>query len=662
MRIDCSIMKQSLLQKKECGMTMKKSRKNCFFGVHFDFHAMPSEVVARDVDYESITQMLDEVKPEYVQIDTKGHPGLSSYPTEVGNRAFEIKADMLKFWREETKKRDILLFAHHSGLFDIEVARLHPEWAVVSEDGEVSKNFISVFSPYAEEFLIPQLEELAGKYQLDGAWIDGDCWAAYVDYGPWAKKAWFEKTGKKLPSKNDVDFAEYCRFGRETFEKYVEKYVFAIKSKYPDFEITSNWIYSHIMPEKPKEIVDFLSGDYACYDSVNNARVVGRCMASAGMPWDLMSWGQNAKRCSWDEVDRTVKEAQQYCQEAAVTISLGGGFEFFNIIYGGGGTVQKWAIPRWREVADFCKNRKDVCYKSEVLPEIAVLYNKEYVNDNMFFGRGKYFKGVDGWINALQNCQYSTRIVYEHQPEQFKKYKVIVVPSADVLAEATKAELSAFAKNGGKLIVEGKSAQFFEDISGITMNEELNDKLIFADGGSSFASIRTAYYKLSAHNNTAKQYCYDWSYYSAEKNDGGFVSDYGKGKIYTLAFDLGNVYTNNVSTALNDYIRTMINCIEFKPIAEVIGSSYIDVTVAEKSGDLLVNLVNMAGSHDNINVRSFSEVPCLCGLKLKIALERKPKEVLLQPENKKIDFTYSNNEIIVEVKKLHIHTVVQVKM
>ncbi len=34
-----------------------------------------------------IEDIIDRVRPDYLQIDCKGHPGLSSYPTKVGNRA-----------------------------------------------------------------------------------------------------------------------------------------------------------------------------------------------------------------------------------------------------------------------------------------------------------------------------------------------------------------------------------------------------------------------------------------------------------------------------------------------------------------------------------------------------------------------------------------------
>ena len=47
----------------------------------------------------------------------------------------------------------------------------------------------SFFGPYADKLLIPQLRELAGDYGVDGAWVDGECWASMPDYGAAALKA-----------------------------------------------------------------------------------------------------------------------------------------------------------------------------------------------------------------------------------------------------------------------------------------------------------------------------------------------------------------------------------------------------------------------------------------------------------------------------------------
>ena len=111
-----------------------------FFGLHFDFHAGPDSVdIGGTTTDESIQKIIDMVDPDFVQCDSKGHLGLSSYPTKVGYPAPSIKNDLLKIWRRVTEKNGVSLFVHHSGIWDKEALAHHPEWAVIRADGSKSE-------------------------------------------------------------------------------------------------------------------------------------------------------------------------------------------------------------------------------------------------------------------------------------------------------------------------------------------------------------------------------------------------------------------------------------------------------------------------------------------------------------------------------------------
>lgn len=72
------------------------SRKNAFFGIHFDLHAGKRDTeLGADVTEEMIHRLLVRVKPDYVQQDCKGHPGYTSYPTQVGWSSPGIQQDAL---------------------------------------------------------------------------------------------------------------------------------------------------------------------------------------------------------------------------------------------------------------------------------------------------------------------------------------------------------------------------------------------------------------------------------------------------------------------------------------------------------------------------------------------------------------------------------------
>ena len=105
-------------------------RAESFLGIHFDFHAGPDcTEIGKNTTREMIENIIDQVHPDYLQIDCKGHRGLSSYPTKVGNPAPGFVGDPLRLWRQVTAERGVALYMHYSGVWDSEAIRRHPDWA-----------------------------------------------------------------------------------------------------------------------------------------------------------------------------------------------------------------------------------------------------------------------------------------------------------------------------------------------------------------------------------------------------------------------------------------------------------------------------------------------------------------------------------------------------
>ncbi|MEI8198131.1 MAG: hypothetical protein WCI73_19735, partial [Phycisphaerae bacterium] len=256
-------------------------RADAFLGIHFDFHAgADCRQIGKTVTVRMIGRMLDLVRPDYVQCDCKGHSGIASYPTKVGTPAPGFVKDPLVIWRRETARRGIALFVHYSGVWDDAALRKHSEWAAVDEKGKRSTQKTSVFGPYVDQLLIPQLLELWEKYRVEGAWVDGECWATIHDYSPRAIAAFRKQTGlRQIPRKpEDPQFQRYVEFCREGFRNYVRHWVDQLHARAPGIQLTSNWLFSSHMPEPVSADVDFLSGDYSFTDSLNSARFESRCL------------------------------------------------------------------------------------------------------------------------------------------------------------------------------------------------------------------------------------------------------------------------------------------------------------------------------------------------------------------------------------------------
>jgi hypothetical protein len=128
---------------------------------------------------------------------------------------------------------------------------------------------------------------------------------------------------EELPKKfGDPGYFEFAQICREGFRKYLDHYVRKMHSYAPEFQIASNWAYTHFMPERVSIPVDVISGDYSMQNSVNAARLAARVMARQGKPWDLMAWSFLSR---WQEGATSTKTLPQLCQEAAIVLAVGGG-------------------------------------------------------------------------------------------------------------------------------------------------------------------------------------------------------------------------------------------------------------------------------------------------------------------------------------------------
>ena len=641
-----------------------KKRADCFFGIHMDFHAgFGDSEIGKTFTAATIDSFLTIVKPDFVQVDCKGHPGYSSYPTKVGNQTGGYTKDILKIWREVTKKHNVALYVHYSGLKDIKAMHDHPDWARTAADGTHDTENAAYFGEYIDKLLIPQLKEIS-DYGINGAWVDGECWATYPDYSPALLEKFRQATGiTNVPkSEADLNYKAFIEFNRSAFRQYLRKYVDAIHAYNPNFQITSNWSFSSLMPEPVDVNVDYLSGDVAGQNCVYNAAFQARCLALQGKPWDLMSWGFSYS-FDGDGGIAGPKSLVQLQQEAAEVIAMGGGYQSY-FTQNRDGSVKPWYFPLMAELGKFCRARQPFCKGAVAIPQIGLLYSTHSMrsqNDKIY---GWNSKQLEGNLSMLMDGQHNVEILMDHQLiKNIQQYPLIVIPEWTGLDTALKSKVLQYVQQGGNVLVTGAEAagefkpELRVDFIGSPAKKNiylgLNGRLTVTK-----ASMQAV--KPMAGTDTVGEF------YSVDDLRFGTgypvatITRFGKGKIAAVYVNLGEAYYTYMASGYVKVMNEIIARLMPKPLATVTGSDYMHTALNQKDGKWFVNIINTAGSHFNSKVYEYDNIPPTTPLTLTLNPGRPVKNAVLQPENKRLDFITKNGVVTVTVPPVKVSSIIQI--
>ncbi|MBD3184642.1 hypothetical protein GF312_20345 [Candidatus Poribacteria bacterium] len=640
------------------------SRKKAFFGLHFDLHPGKNDTqLGENITEEMIQNLLQKVKPDYVQYDCKGHAGYTGYPTKVGCASPGIKKDSLAIWRKVTKENGVALFIHYSGVWDSVAVEHHPEWACVNADGSVDKNITSTYGPYVDKLLIPQLKEVADTYDLDGVWVDGECWAVKPDFSDTAKKAFTEATSiDKIPTKrSEPHWMEYLEFQRENFRGYLKKYMDALHEHKPGFEITSNWMYSTLAPEVVTVPLDFISGDFSPNDSVNTARLEARYISSTEMPWDLMAWGFNkGENCGF-----TIKTARQLKQEASVVLGQGGGFQIYYQPTRAG-WFDDWMVDIMAEVAQFCRERQAVSHKTKPLPQIAVLLSKNSIydqSDRLFGPWGSLLAPVEGILHILLELHYSVEVMAEHKlMKNLNKYPVVVLPECHIITDEMKATLLDYIQKGGQLLVIGsETASLFKDSLGVEFTSDPAEITTYVQSDKAMSWLGGVWQSVKLQSAEVLGKRYPTRDSRGEGEPALTLTGIGEGQIAGVYGPVGSVYNRSHYPAIRDFMSKAMKRLLPEPVVELNAPPCVDVSVRTDGKRTLIHLANTAGMQISNKYAVIDFTPSIGPIGLNVRMEKNPQRVYMAPGNDDIDFIWENNQVKLSLPVLDIHSVVVIE-
>ncbi|MAS37375.1 MAG: hypothetical protein CL610_25465 [Anaerolineaceae bacterium] len=661
-----------------------------YFGLHYDLHANANDTdLGTRADPETLIPLLKLMKPQWVQTDCKGHPGMTSWFSEVPDATVSPGTvnDAMAGWRAATRELGIPLHCHYSGISDTAASMKHPEWCVVEKDGTIldgnvaessfppRNGIMSPFGPYADKLLIPQMLELVDRYGVDGFWVDGEIWAVNADYSDTAKKAFAEQTGiTEIPDKvGDPNWNTWMQFQRDAFHNYVTHYCDVVHDHNSNVRICSNWLQTFRHPGEPNVPTDWISGDNVWVWGMDGSRCETRFISTRGKHWDIMLWGfyKIGPLHNW-RMPWVFKPVQMLQQEASVTLAMGGSVQIYE--HGGklrDGDLVPWRMSRMGEVGEFVQKRRELCQNTETIPQVAVLHSEHHYYTDFerpFPLPRERGTPVQAATFALLENHFGVDILDEWALlPRINDFKLIVVPERFNMSEDMVQALKQYVEQGGSLLLTGAEVydRFGADFIGaesITVEEDVDYHVPARSGAAPIYSKTWRMLKpTSAISNgrvlkTARLDTHLTEYAAAT------INQYGEGTVAYIPCDVFGFFYDTRYPLISEFIGELAQQITGKLPIRYSGPTGVDMVLRQKDDRTLVHLINLtSGLPNSPSAGAIDEIPQIGPITVEIDRATPPTSVGLAFEDGAFKWTYQHGTIIATLDRLHIHAAIVVE-
>ncbi len=645
--------------------------EDAFFGIHYDFHASAKHTeIGKELTPGHLRERLLKVRPDWIHTDCKGVYGYTSWPTRIGSTAPGLVKDTLRIYRDVTRELGMKLGVHYCALWDERAIELHPEWARVDAKGQRDRQYICLTSGYDEQLMIPQMLEIIDTYDVDGFWIDADSWGARPCWCDPCKAEFTRRTGiRNVPTERGrPNWDEWLAFHRDLYLAHVTKYTNAIHARKPGCMVTVAWMYGAMQPDPVKVPVDHLSGDVG---DLLSTTLEARAFDGRGLTWDLMPWGFVLASSTEDNPPNTYKSALQLKQEVARIVALGGAVMIYEQPQISG-LLTGWHHEVLAEVAEFARARKEACFKSETVPQAAVLHLADHYFaqlDTVYndFTSPGALQPVKGALYALLEAHRSTDVLTEEVAlRRMKEYKLVVVPEQTHLSERLVQALEEFARSGGYVLISGEHlSRDYPRLVAASPRGELLKTPIYLPVGRGAVGVSAPWQPATPAPGT-EALTYRLNEQDPEKNptDQAVATKrvVGLGAIVAIHGPIFRDYWLGHYPLLREFIAGLIEDLAIPWKVTVEGPPRLELVVRQKEGRLHVNLINRGGIEVlSANRAIVEDLPPLENVTVRIRQGRQPKSVSVIPNDMKIDWAYSDSLVTVKVPRVGIHCVLVVE-
>jgi len=392
------------------------------------------------------------------------------------------------------------------------MAERHPEWFSRDRDGrlcEVSEHYVTCPSgPYYRERMVEVVTEILTRHPVDGIWNNAGkfgAWDTTVCYCEACQRSFREASGEAIPPEENWDDPVWRRFNEWRYRQIAD------------------WVrlmHRAIHAANPQAI--FISA-VQLMESLETIQIGGwdidgwldgqdvltfECQRRNTAPWwpglqakylaslapDRPRWMTVSYFYPWWRLSATPEAenrawiAQQFASGVSSWLHINGGYSPL---------FDRRALPAMREVFARLARWEPYFDRARSVAEVAVVFSR-YSQDN--YGRSRpgprYFDAVRGAYCALQEAHVAFDVLSDKflTAETLARYRVLVLPNAACLADATVEAIAAWVRDGGSLVCSFETGRY--DETGERVERPALDALLGARRTGVRRDLKSSYAKL----------------------------------------------------------------------------------------------------------------------------------------------------------------------
>ncbi|MFB3826491.1 MAG: family 10 glycosylhydrolase [Bryobacteraceae bacterium] len=312
------------------------------------------------------------------------------------------------------------------------------------------------------------LAELSGNYDFDGFWLDCFGWWARVNpcYCESCKTAYRRATGKEIPRPplGSAEGRAYAKWRRELNSRILKELSDHIRSVNPKLTVTHNG--AGLAGGSDWDVCDgddYVSQEFHITETYGGLSLL--CERNRAYkpeaPFEIEIWrfanrpggARSASR------DYQVRGADALLTEMSAVAAHGGFPQYYDQVRPDGSLEERSLAalqPAFEEVAA----RQPWSGVGRRVPYALVLWSKATECSAPGEARSLHASGLKGCHHALMEKRVPVELVSERDVAagRFRGARVVLIDSAECLPEACLAPLESFVRDGGGLVVTGRTS------------------------------------------------------------------------------------------------------------------------------------------------------------------------------------------------------------